>query len=199
MSFVSFAAFVLAAVALLGSPGPGIAALVAVGRDKGVARGLPFYGALQLGLAIAAALSAAGLASALEAAPTLGLVLTALATVYLLWLAWSIASAPIQGEAIGQSQGKLLNVGSGFLLGVANPKAYIAFASLMGSFTLMADRMANAVTKWTICVAVMVIVDLAWLWAGAQIGSVKLNARSERLMNIAMGLAIAVACAVALA
>ena len=197
MTFVSFAAFVLAAVALLGSPGPGIAALVAVGREKGVVRGLPFYGSLQLGLAIAAGLSAAGLASALEAAPTLGLILSVLATAYLLWLAWSIASAPLHDEAIGQSQARSPSAGTGFLLGVANPKAYVAFASLMGSFTLLADRLANAVTKWTICVAVMLIVDLAWMWAGAQLGSIKMSARSERLMNIAMGLAIVAACVAA--
>ena len=40
-------------------------------------------------------------------------------------------------------------------------------------------------------------VDLAWMWAGAQLGSIKLSAKSERLMNVAMGLAIVAACAAA--
>ena len=56
--------FVLAAAALLGSPGPGIAALVAVGRSRGVIGGLRYFGAMQLGLAIAAGLTAAGLVAA---------------------------------------------------------------------------------------------------------------------------------------
>jgi len=50
--------FSLAAIVLL-APGPGIAALLAVGKEKGFSGDLSFYGRLQLGLAIAAALSAA--------------------------------------------------------------------------------------------------------------------------------------------
>ena len=50
----AYAAFLLSAVALLGSPGPGIAALVAVGRADGLQGGLRFYGGMQIGLAAAA-------------------------------------------------------------------------------------------------------------------------------------------------
>jgi threonine/homoserine/homoserine lactone efflux protein len=194
MSLLPFLAFTFAAVALLGSPGPGITALVAVGRARGVAGGIGFYGALQGGLAIAAALSAFGLASTLQGAPAVRLILTAVATAYLLWLAWSIASAPV-GDAIGDGQSGALSGRTGFMLGIANPKAYIAFASLMGSFELLQNPRASAVAEWTVCVAVMLIVDLAWLWAGAAIGSIKLGRRRERMMNVAMGLAIVAACA----
>ena len=36
--------FSVAALVLLGSPGPGIAALISVGRTKGLVGGLRFYG-----------------------------------------------------------------------------------------------------------------------------------------------------------
>jgi len=190
-------AFTLAAIALLGSPGPGIAALVAVGRIRGVAGGLKFYGALQLGLATAAAASAAGLASAMSAVPVLRTLLTIAATAYLLWLAWSIAMGPVDGEAIGEGSDGGLTLRGGFLFGVANPKAYVAFASLMGSFTLAGTRLANAFTQWLICVLVMLTVDLAWLWLGALIGSIRLSARAERMMNVLLALTIVAACATA--
>src|SRR5579863_2706118 len=87
--------FALAATMLLGSPGPGIAALIAVGKDRGFAGGLRFYWGLQAGLALAAAVSAGGLFSLIQAAPAVVTALTALAAGYLCWLAYKIATAPI--------------------------------------------------------------------------------------------------------
>ena len=63
-------AYLIAATALLGSPGPGIAALIAVGRQKGLRGGLGFFLALQLGLALAAGISAFCLSSLLSALPS---------------------------------------------------------------------------------------------------------------------------------
>ena len=60
--------FLASATALLGSPGPGIAALLAVGRVEGWG-GLRFYTGLQLGLAIAFGATAVGLLSLLETVP----------------------------------------------------------------------------------------------------------------------------------
>jgi threonine/homoserine/homoserine lactone efflux protein len=197
MNILKIGAFTLAAAALLGSPGPGIAALVAVGRAKGVVGGLRFYTALQAGLAIAAAGSAVGLTSALAVVPAFRTVLIVAATVYLLWLAWSVASAPIGEGAIDAGETRAGTARGGFLLGVANPNAYIAFASLMGSFTLLQNTVANALLKWSICVVVMICVDLAWLWAGALVGAVRLRPTAERAMNVTMGAAIAAACVAA--
>ena len=53
--------FTLAATALLGSPGPGIAALIAVGRSRGAIGGLRYFGSMQLGLALAAGLRSSAL------------------------------------------------------------------------------------------------------------------------------------------
>jgi threonine/homoserine/homoserine lactone efflux protein len=61
MDVPSVGLFVVAAVVLLGSPGPAVAALVAIGRGEGFSRGLRFYAGLQIGLALAAAASATGL------------------------------------------------------------------------------------------------------------------------------------------
>jgi len=190
-------AFALAATALLGSPGPGIAALVAVGRsfDRGAA--LRFYGAMQIGLAIAAAISALGLAGILAASPLLQNILLLVATAYLVWLAWSIASAPVEGELVGEPAGSSLTGRGAFLLGIANPKAYLAFASLMGSFTLAPDSRGTVdmLLKWAICVGVMLVVDLAWLALGRLFGRIDLKPSAERVFNVAMGLTIIVACA----
>jgi threonine/homoserine/homoserine lactone efflux protein len=189
-------AFVLAATALLGSPGPGITALVAVGRSFPRRAAVRFYGAMQLGLAIAAAVSVAGLTGVLSAFPVLQTVLMILATIYLLWLAWTIASAPVGGTVIGDAPGGSLTSKGAFFLGVANPKAYLAFASLFGSFALLPSSagLADGALKWLLCVAVMVVVDLGWLVLGMVFGTIALSPRGERLFNILMGTAVLGAC-----
>ena len=117
--------FVLAATALLGSPGPGIAALIVAGRTLGFAGGLRLYAGMQVGLALAAALSAAGLASLLGAAPMLRLALTIVSAAYLGWLAWSVATAPVGDGTIGEKSSASLTFAGGFVLGAANPLSLI--------------------------------------------------------------------------
>lgn len=195
--WVEVVAFVGAAAALLGSPGPGISALVAVGRSFERGAALRFYGSMQCGLAIAAGVSALGLAGILQASPVLHNALMVVATLYLLWLAWTIATAPVEGAIVDDGEAGFLNNKGAFLLGVANPKAYLAFASLFSSFTLLPEEFgaADNVLKWSLCVAVMVVVDLAWLWLGRMFGKIAMSPGAERAFNVAMGMTILVACA----
>ena len=183
--------FIVAATALLGSPGPGITALVVAGRSMGLSGGLRLFCGMQLGLALAAALCVAGLASLLLAVPAARLFLTAVSTVYLIWLAWRIASAPIGDGTIGSASDARFTVSGGFLLGFANPKAFLAFLSLFASFVIVQnDPPADGLVKWVLCVAVMMVVDFGWLALGAGLGRIRLGARGERTMNWAMGLAV---------
>src|SRR5450631_4293628 len=126
--------FLASAAALLGSPGPGIAALLAVGRVEGW-RGLRFYAGLQLGLAIAFGATAVGLLSLLEAVPFAASALTLVSAGYLIYLAFQIATVPV-GSTLHSAQTRS-SLRSGIVLGIANPKAYAAFASLLASQTLV--------------------------------------------------------------
>jgi threonine/homoserine/homoserine lactone efflux protein len=180
--------FTLAAVALLGSPGPAIVALLAIGRTQGFRGSLPFFAALQAGLFLAAGLSVAGLVTVLTAVPAVqqGLMLVALA--YLVWLAWKIGSAPV-GEV--QTTSAASSLGQGFLLGITNPKAYLAFASLVASFTILPrGSFGDGLAKWAILIAVIFCVDILWLAIGAALGGLKLSNRAERAMNLIMATAI---------
>lgn len=188
LDLANFALFAVAATVLLGSPGPGIAALISIGRRKGLVGGLGFYGGLQVGLAAAAAISAAGLFSAVQALPFAQRGLAIVATVYLLFLAWKIATAPVGEAGEAKSSGFAETAVGGALLGVTNPKAYIAFASLMAAYPIaQRNPPLDLGIKWSICVAVMVVVDLAWLALGVAVGKTRLSLRAERVMNGIMG------------
>jgi threonine/homoserine/homoserine lactone efflux protein len=137
IDFLGLSLFTLAALVLLGSPGPAIAALIAVGRKEGLAGGLRFYGGLQVGLALAAAASAAGLFSLLQSFPALTATMAIVSTLYLVYLAYKIAMSPVGNQPEGKANGFASTALSGFVLGVTNPKAYVAFVSLMASYSVV--------------------------------------------------------------
>lgn len=200
VDLLSMGLFTLAAVVLLGSPGPAIAALVAVGKRDGFTGGLRFYAGLQFGLALAAAISAAGLFSLLTTLPAATTIMTISAVLYLLYLSYKIATAPISeaGKAT-DDDGLASTILGGFILGMTNPKAYVAFISLMTSYTLIAaNPAANSTLKWAICVGIMIVVDIVWLWLGVVIGKAQLAPRAERVLNIAMAAIIVLTTGLAL-
>ncbi|EJN04584.1 LysE family transporter [Phyllobacterium sp. YR531] len=187
--------FVLAAIALLGSPGPGIAALVAVGREKGFAQGMKFYTGLQIGLALAAGISAVGLLFMVQPLEGLMTAMMVLATAYLVYLAYAIATAPV-GEN-GKAASRLgTGATSGLMLGITNPKAYIAFVSLMAAYPIVrSNSYADLTFKLLACIIVMIVVDILWLGLGAALHRARLQPKSERALNIVMGATILITAA----
>ncbi|MEZ0471495.1 LysE family translocator [Luteimonas salinilitoris] len=191
-------AFVLAATALLGSPGPGIAALVAVGRARGFLGGLRYYAGLQVGLALAAGIAAAGIASVLQALPAAMAAMTINATMYLVYLACRIATSPV-GSARKEGVPSTSAM-AGLLLGVVNPKAFVAFASLFASQAIVrSSPREDIMVKWTLCVIVMIVVDFAWLLAGVALHRSTLRPEVERALNLFLAAAIVAAAVLALA
>ncbi|MEH2493566.1 threonine/homoserine/homoserine lactone efflux protein [Bradyrhizobium sp. AZCC 1678] len=197
MDTVALGIFLTAAVGLLGSPGPAIAALIAVGRARGLVGGLPYFLGLQLGLATAAGITAAGLFSLLAAFPSALRVMTIAATVYLIYLAYKIASSPV-GETAQASNGAHASPAAGFLLGVTNPKAYLAFASLLASYTVIkGSAQQDTLTKWFLLVVVMIVVDIVWLYVGAFLRGLMMSPNSERVLNVTLGLTVLIAAGLA--
>lgn len=123
--------------------------------------------------------------------------MTISATIYLVYLAYKIASSPV-GEAARTSNGAHASPAAGFLLGMTNPKAYLAFASLLASYTLIkGSTQQDAFTKWILLIAVMIVVDIVWLYLGAILQGLMLSPNSERLLNVTLGLAVLIAAGLA--
>jgi threonine/homoserine/homoserine lactone efflux protein len=194
IDFVRASLFMVTATVLLGSPGPGIAALVTVGRSRGFAGSLPFFWGLQAGLFIAAAACGLGLFSVIRAVPAAVTCLAAIGTAYLIWLAYRIGTAPVGSASTGRSIGFSFTASGGFLLGITNPKAYVAFVSLMSSYIIVRSNVfADVTLKWLSIVVIIITVDIAWLWLGVIVGRSDLGPRSERALNLSMGSAILIA------
>jgi len=165
--------------------------LLTIGKLHGFAGSLRFFTGLQVGLAVVAGVCVSGLLSVLSVLPGVTGVLTVAAIIYLGWLAWCIAMSPVGTEV--RRPRVAPTFAAGFLLGVSNPKAYLAFVTLFASQTLVSSgRLADAAAKWGLTLMVILIVDVAWLYAGARLGRVTLAPRAERLVNVALGITILV-------
>jgi threonine/homoserine/homoserine lactone efflux protein len=191
MDFPAFAIYVVAATALLGSPGPAIAALVTIGRAQGLRQGLRYFCGLQIGLALAAIATATGLISLFHAWPWLFTAMSWLAVAYLLHMGYRMIVAPIGGnaESDGNQSSSFL---AGMLLGGSNPKAYVAFAALFASQSLSASPQVDISIKVVACIVVMVVVDAAWLSFGAVLRNTRLNPGGERSLNLLLGASVVV-------
>jgi hypothetical protein len=63
---------------------------------------------------------------------------------------------------------------------------------------LTVGERANIAAKIALCMAVIIVVDIVWLWVGVALGQAKLTAFAERVINVAMGAAILIATAFSL-
>lgn len=178
--------YLLSAAALLGSPGPAIACLLAVGRTEKKGRAFQYLGGLLVGLSVAAAITVAGFFSVLLLVPGMVEVMSVAATAYLLYVAFKICTAPV--GIVSESQKVPASATSGLFLGLSNPKAYIAFLTLFSSYTLVVGHtQADSFLKWILVVFVMIVVDTAWLVAGIAINKTNFNPVSERALNVSLG------------
>ena len=86
--------FLLAGVALTGSPGPNTLGLAAASAAYGLRRSVPLLAGSVVGVLAVMLATATGLTGLVLAQPGVAPVVSVLAAVYMLYLAYRIASAP---------------------------------------------------------------------------------------------------------
>lgn len=189
--------FVLAGLALTGSPGPATLSLAAVGAAFGARRGLGYMAGIVAGVGLVMAITATGVAGLVLALPGAAPALATLAAAYVIYLACRIATAPPLSDGTGG--GRPPSLADGFVLALANPKAYAAMAALFSGFMLARDRPEwDAVAKASILLAIMIAVDLAWLLAGSALAGLARQPRVGRAINLAFAALLVASVALAL-
>lgn len=185
----------LTALAIMGSPGPSTLSLVAAASAFGMRATVPYLIGVIVGTITVLVGVAVGLTAALLAVPGIGAVLLAVSAAYILWLAYRIATAPPLTEPKTASSAPTL-VG-GALLGVANPKAWVAIAAVYAGSTLAEDAATDALAKISLLTALIVLIHLAWMCAGIPLTPLLKNPRLSRALNLTLAAALVAATALA--
>ncbi|GAA2835102.1 LysE family translocator [Aminobacter aminovorans] len=181
-SLLIFAGALLVAA---GSPGPSIAALVARVISKGFRDVLPFLAAMWIGEAIWLSLAVFGLAFVAQSFHMAFVAVKWAGVAYLVYLAWKMWTAPVDtraGEMPSQdSPLKLFAAGMAVTLG--NPKIMMFYLALLPTIIDLASVSVIGWLELTLTMAaVLIAIDLAWVFAAAQ---ARRLLRSKRAMRIA--------------
>jgi threonine/homoserine/homoserine lactone efflux protein len=83
------------------------------------------------------------------------------------------------------------------VLGVANPKAWVAIAAVFAAVRLADTATLDAAAKVAALTVMIVLINTVWLVAGASLAPLLRDPRRARLLNV--GLAVALVAATALA
>lgn len=189
--------FVLAGLALAGSPGPATLSLAATGAAFGARRGLPYMSGIVAGMVVVMGVTASGVVAMLLALPGMAPAVTLLAAGYFAYLAFRIATAPpLSDAAAARHRPSFL---AGLFLSLVNPKAYAAMAALFSGFVLVADRLVlDAAAKLAVLLAIVVAVNLCWLFAGAALTRQFRDPRANRAINLVFALLLVLSVGLAL-
>jgi threonine/homoserine/homoserine lactone efflux protein len=181
--------------AIMGSPGPATISLTATGAAFGVRRSLAYLVGIVVGTSVVLVAVATGITATLLAVPALRPVLIGVSAAYILWLAYHVATAPPLSAAAAGSDAPSL--GGGAVLGVANPKAWVAIAAVFAAVRLADTATLDAAAKVAALTVMIVLINTVWLVAGASLAPLLRDPHRARLLNL--GLAVALVAATALA
>ena len=186
----------LAALPLMGSPGPATLSLAGIGTAYGFRRGLPYLLGILAGTTGVLLLVASGVTALILAEPALAGVLAAIAAAYILYLAFRIATAPVR-ERITDAR-PAPRIFAGFALAITNPKAFAAIGAVYSGRTLIAGApVADGAAKVAALVALILVINPTWLWAGSLLSRVLSHPRGGRIANIAFAVMLVASVALA--
>jgi threonine/homoserine/homoserine lactone efflux protein len=190
--------FLLAAIALAGSPGPATLSLAAAGAAFGARHVVGYFIGIVVGMVAVMAITASGLVGLLLAVPGATPVVTVAAALYFVWLAWRIATAPPLTEEA--SQGHPPSFAGGLALSLINPKGYAAMAALFSGFVLLGGRIAlDVALKIALLTVLITAVNIAWLMSGALLTRFFREPRSNRIINLVFALLLLASVPLAIA
>ncbi|MFI5003281.1 MAG: LysE family translocator [Reyranellales bacterium] len=189
-------ALILASVVIMGSPGPSTISATAMGAAFGVRRSLNYACGLIVGTMAVLSMVSIGVVALVLSIPQGARVLGAVSAVYILYLAFKIATAPpLESRSRHMAAPAFLG---GFLLAVANPKAYLAIAAVFaGTTVVVEDHGLDAVVKTASLGVMIVIIHICWLLAGASLSRVLHDPVSSRLVNVSLAAVLVITTLVA--
>ncbi|WP_186142543.1 LysE family translocator [Burkholderia gladioli] len=186
MALSALLVFALALMVAAGSPGPGIAALVARVMSNGFRDVLPFLAAMWIGEILWMSFAVAGLAALAKTFATAFLLLKIAGIVYLLFLAvkmW-LAPAAVDDGQLPSGQSPLRMFAAGLTVSLGNPKIMVFYVALLPTLVDLSHvgPLAWAELALTMLV-VMAAVDLSWALLAARARRLFRSRRAVKVAN----------------
>ena len=178
----------ISAAALMASPGPATLSVTATAAAYGFRSSLAYVLGINLGTIAVLLAVALGASALLHAIPQLAMPVSVAASLYILYLAFRIATAPpLSDEADKAAPGWL----PGLALAISNPKAYLAIGAVFSKSVLIAsDASADAILKCIVLSAAIIVIHALWAVAGSVLTATLRDPKASRLVNLALAAAL---------
>ncbi|EIC82454.1 LysE family translocator [Serratia sp. M24T3] len=171
------------------TPGPNNMLLTTSGANFGFMRSLWLMLGIMLGMQSIVLLVAFGVGGLILLYPALHTILKVLGSLYLLWLAWKIATSAYETLETDAKQVRPIRLYQGWLLQFLNPKAWLMGLGAVASFSLAGAQYNHSVAAISLGVFIVNLVSgVIWLGFGTVIGRLLSSRRAWYTFNIAMGL-----------
>ncbi|WP_380183366.1 LysE family translocator [Kalamiella sp. sgz302252] len=170
------------------TPGPNNMLLTASGANFGFLRSLWLLIGIMIGMQVMLLLVAFGIGGLILLYPSLHLFLKVAGSIYLLWLAWKIATAKYERLETGEAPPAPMPFWQGGLLQLINPKAWLMALGAVASFSLPGEAYRGSVLAISFAMALVNLVSgLIWLGFGSLIGRILRSRRAWTIFNVSMG------------
>lgn len=178
------------------TPGPNNVLFAASGSRVGYARTLPAIAGMLAGFAFILAASAAGVAEVVARAPRAQLLMTAAASVYMIWLARRLWTADTTARAQPSDTTTLLTWWHMAVFQLANPKTWLASLAFASGYLAANSPGGVTVDLVGVCVFLLVVSFSASAWTlfGAAFRS-RLTSSQWRRFNRTLAVAAVVTIA----
>lgn len=166
------------------TPGPNNIMLTASGVNFGFARSLPHILGIEAGFVALLAASGLGLGLVFAAYPTAQTVLKIAGALYMLWLAWKVATAAGTDEA--GATPKPITFGQAFLFQWINPKGVVASLGAVALFMRPESAQADLLVLLLVFALATILATITWAAFGTALSRYLRNPRHARVFNITM-------------
>jgi len=169
------------------TPGPNNVMLTTTGLNFGVRRGLPHLLGICIGFPIMLALIGLGFGTLFQLYPIIHDVIKVVGIVYLIYLAWKIASTRSSANQVEQA--KPINFWQAAAFQWVNVKAWIMGSSALAAYTTLEDNFFIQVAIICISFAIITLPCAGiWLVFGAGLQRFLRDPKQLRLFNLVMAL-----------
>lgn len=195
MELGKIALITLFVVSMVGSPGPANMALMASGASYGYWRSLPFLIGTLFGFLLVCLATAFGLGTLFATFPLLQVCFLFASVLYILYLAYRVATANPQIVDGAKQPGFL----AGLILHPLNPKAWVA---IIAAYSQFVSPTASYAGQIAIIMLIFTLVGLplnsVWCYGGDVLRRLVTSTRALRIINVTLALLMVIAVALAL-
>lgn len=181
-----FIALVVFSAVMAFTPGPNNIMLAASGVNFGFLSTIPHMAGVTVGFAVLLVTGGTGLGILFATAPSLQLVLKIAGSLYMLWLAFKVATAHAKGEEGGAPARPFTFLQAAAFQWV-NPKAIVAAVSAVAVYV----RPGHAAGDFAVMLAVLTVATAlsvsTWAGFGVALRGLLANPRHARIFNVSMG------------